>query len=163
MLKFVRFEFERHIEFVLDCIEEARPLNWPGAARTRLARTVDYEFFRTIDTNKHCISLLSLRNKTIGFVWYDIEFNTIEGQKYCHLDFIYLLPEFRGRGYGKYVMEKIEQMACSCNASVLSLEVTIANAPALGLYEYAGYRPDRYIMKKKLQPKTVPQKSKPTR
>ena len=106
MLKFVRFEFERHIEFVLDCIEEARPLNWPGAARTRLARTVDYEFFRTIDTNKHCISLLSLRNKTIGFVWYDIEFNTIEGQKYCHLDFIYLLPEFRGRGYGKYVMPK---------------------------------------------------------
>jgi RimJ/RimL family protein N-acetyltransferase len=50
-----------------------------------------------------------------------------------------LLPEARGRGSGRALLEAIVEHARSCGAHKLELEVWPDNAPAIALYESAGF------------------------
>jgi ribosomal protein S18 acetylase RimI-like enzyme len=51
-----------------------------------------------------------------------------------------ILPEARGRGGGRALLEAIFAHACSCGAHKLELEVWPDNAPAIALYTSAGFQ-----------------------
>jgi RimJ/RimL family protein N-acetyltransferase len=50
-----------------------------------------------------------------------------------------ILPEARGRGGGRALLEAIVEHARSCGAHKVELEVWPENAPAIGLYASAGF------------------------
>lgn len=50
-----------------------------------------------------------------------------------------LLPEYRGKGLGKFLLNEMEDLARSLELKALSLSVDPRNIPALRLYENKGY------------------------
>lgn len=52
---------------------------------------------------------------------------------------IAVAPEFRGRGYSRKLMERLDRSAAERGAAVLMLEVRVGNAPARKLYESCGF------------------------
>lgn len=55
---------------------------------------------------------------------------------------IAVLPEFRGKGYGKMLLSALENEAKSKESSLLHLEVRQGNRVAIGLYESFGFTVD---------------------
>lgn len=55
-----------------------------------------------------------------------------------------ILMPFRRRGFGKILMEKMEQNLISCEVKQVFLHVSVNNQPAINLYQKLGY----YILQK---------------
>ena len=67
------------------------------------------------------------------------------------LDDLYVAPEARGRGIGRFVMNKIEAVARERKAVQIFLEVEKTNERAYGFYERRGWKKrDRHMMEKML-------------
>jgi GNAT superfamily N-acetyltransferase len=56
------------------------------------------------------------------------------------VDEFYLLPEYRGRGWGRKTMAFVEDAARSLNVRALHLEVVRQNATALQVYRKLGFK-----------------------
>jgi diamine N-acetyltransferase len=56
------------------------------------------------------------------------------------VDEFYLLPEYRGRGWGRKAMAFVEDAARSLNVRALHLEVVRQNAAALQVYRKLGFK-----------------------
>lgn len=151
MLECIPYEFDKYINFILDCFEEATPYSWPGTNRTEKARYLDYEYFKHMDLNENIVNMLVNQDEFIGFLWCSIRFNKIEERKYCHANFIYVTPQYRGKGYVQYLMNKLEDIASVNKTSIISLEVIVSNISAKKLYEKEGYVTRRYTMQKELK------------
>lgn len=67
------------------------------------------------------------------------------------LDDLYVMPEARGRGIGRFVMNKIEAVAKEKKAVQIFLEVEKTNEKAFGFYARRGWKKrDRHMMEKML-------------
>ena len=53
---------------------------------------------------------------------------------------IAVFPEFRGKGYSRELMDRMEKSAAEKAVNALSLEVRAGNEVALGLYQSYGFR-----------------------
>ena len=63
-----------------------------------------------------------------------------------HIISIAVLPEHRGKGLGRALIEKaLETMAKSYNAKSCYLEVRVSNEPAIKLYKKVGFEVQRTI------------------
>jgi GNAT superfamily N-acetyltransferase len=56
-----------------------------------------------------------------------------------YLGFMYVLPEYRGRGINKLIMEKLTGWARSQDMTELRLDVYYGNTAAILAYEKAGF------------------------
>jgi GNAT superfamily N-acetyltransferase len=56
-----------------------------------------------------------------------------------YLGFMYVLPEYRGRGINKLIMEKLTDWARSQDMTELRLDVYYGNTAAILAYEKAGF------------------------
>lgn len=65
---------------------------------------------------------------------------TVESPGTMKLNKLYLLPEFHGRGIGRMMIEHVRETARSGGIRTVHLQVNRANAPAIRLYERAGFR-----------------------
>lgn len=52
---------------------------------------------------------------------------------------MFVRPAYRGRGYGRSILEALEREAKAAGVAVLRLETGIHNADALKLYRAAGF------------------------
>ena len=59
------------------------------------------------------------------------------------IDKVAVLEECRGKGYGKALVAKLIRTAMEKGARQIFLEVRASNAPALGLYQGAGFEKTR--------------------
>ena len=93
-----------------------------------------------------------------------IGFTPLSFSKKGHIISIAVLPEHRGKGLGRALIEKaLETMAKVYNAKSCYLEVRVSNEPAIKLYKKVGFEIQRtvrgyyadgenaYIMSKKIQ------------
>lgn len=88
----------------------------------------------------------SLKNQ-FDFNWVLFSDQTIAG--YCNfrviagegeLMRIAVLPEFRGRGYSRRLMEILESDAREKQVEAITLEVRVSNLPAIHLYKSCGFK-----------------------
>ncbi len=49
-------------------------------------------------------------------------------------------PDFRGRGIGRQMLEHVLAASAQAGCQMASLEVRASNAPAIALYEHAGFK-----------------------
>jgi ribosomal-protein-alanine N-acetyltransferase len=49
-------------------------------------------------------------------------------------------PDFRGRGIGRQMLDHVLATAAGAGCQIASLEVRASNAPAIALYEHAGFK-----------------------
>ena len=59
----------------------------------------------------------------------------------CEIKRMYVLPEARGRGHGRRVLEALESVALRLGYRRARLDAAQSMTTAMGLYESAGYRP----------------------
>lgn len=68
----------------------------------------------------------------------------------CHITNVAVLPEYRNKGIGSKLIEKMVEI-CKCSEiSQMTLEVRVTNSPAINLYRKFGFipvgsRPNYYV------------------
>ena len=71
----------------------------------------------------------------IGYLWIEVD----EIKRRCYLGDIYLHEAFRGKGWGKKILELLEVLMIERNIQRISLHVFGKNTVARKLYEKQGY------------------------
>ena len=69
---------------------------------------------------------------------------------HCYLGFMYVVPEHRGKGVNKKIVEALESWSLSRGVTEMQLEVYSDNAAAIRAYEKAGYRGAILTMRREL-------------
>lgn len=93
------------------------------------------------------VLLLESHERPIGYVAVCLGFSLELGGNDAFIDEIYVVPEFRGRGHGKRLLEAAAASAREMGVQALHLEVDRTNHVARELYDSLGYRSrDRYCL-----------------
>ena len=61
-------------------------------------------------------------------------------RRYAYLGFMYVRPQFRGRGVNKMIVEGLKQWCLEKYINEMRLEVYGENLPAVKAYEKAGFK-----------------------
>ncbi|HMK17591.1 MAG TPA: GNAT family N-acetyltransferase [Chitinophagaceae bacterium] len=85
-------------------------------------------------------------NKIIasGYARIDKSRHFLKHNHHAYLGFMYVVPEYRGQGINKKIMDVLKDWAVSQNITEFSLEVYYDNASAIKAYEKIGF--SRYIL-----------------
>ena len=85
-------------------------------------------------------------NKIIasGYARIDRSKPFLKHSTHAYLGFMYVLPEYRGQGINKKIMDVLKDWAVSQNITEFSLEVYYDNISAIKAYEKIGF--SRYIL-----------------
>ena len=108
-------------------------------------------FQKQVSYEKQEILLIFVEKDLIGFAiwqqqWYDkeiSEFLGVHDEEYSLLDDFYIMPKFRGRGYGKEFLRNFEPYAKDKGATLMIFGTTVDNIPAIRVYTKSGYNSKR--------------------
>ena len=100
-----------------------------------------------IDTPGHHLMHLVERGETIGSIWFEIR---QRGAKEAYLWDIVIDENYRGKGYGRDTMARLEEFVKKEGAERISLNVFGSNAIARNLYVKMGYQDAAITMMKYL-------------
>jgi len=74
----------------------------------------------------------------VGFALYFHNYSTWRGRAGIHIEDLFVLPEYRGRGYGKALLARVAAIATAEGCSRMQWDVLEWNTPAIGFYEQFG-------------------------
>ena len=77
----------------------------------------------------------------VGFALFFYNFSTFVGRKGLYLEDLFILPEKRGRGYGKAMLKRLAQLAVAQNCGRMEWICLDWNESALSLYRSIGAIP----------------------
>ncbi len=77
----------------------------------------------------------------VGFALFFYNFSTFVGRKGLYLEDLFILPEKRGRGYGKAMLKHLAQLAVAQNCGRMEWICLDWNESALSLYRSIGAIP----------------------
>ena len=75
-----------------------------------------------------------VENKEVGFALFFHSFSTFLGRAGIYLEDLYILPEYRGYGYGKGVLQKLAQIAVERGCGRLEWWCLDWNKPSIDFY-----------------------------
>ena len=78
--------------------------------------------------------------RVIGFCNYWIVSEPGGDAGEVHIHAIATHPDFRGRGLGRQMLDHVLAASAAAGCQMASLEVRAGNAPAIALYEHAGFK-----------------------
>ena len=70
-----------------------------------------------------------------------------EPEQYVYLGFMFVSPQYRGKGINGKIIEKLVEWATSKNLSEIQLDVYAANESATNAYKKIGFKPDLLKMR----------------
>jgi GNAT superfamily N-acetyltransferase len=73
-----------------------------------------------------------------GFAFYFFNYSTWKGRPGLYLEDLFVQPEFRGRGIGRALLEKVAAVAVEKNCPRMQWEVLDWNTPAIDFYRAMG-------------------------
>ena len=146
MAQLREFRWRTDRDAVLDFQTEIYELNFPGFR-------MDMHFMRgyeqqirqaTRHPGEHLL-VLEDEHGICGFLWIALIATMVE-PFVGYIKNIYVAPRLRGRGYGKMLLEAAEKWFKQKGCTKAALDASVCNAHAVGIYEAAGYEPERYRM-----------------
>ena len=96
----------------------------------------------------HNILVIEDDGKIVGYIVYEIR---DKHAKTMWVDQLVISKESRGKGYGKELMNKIDEIAKSEDCVRVELECWSFNESALGMYEHLGFDEQRVKLEKKVR------------
>ncbi|MGG9962845.1 GNAT family N-acetyltransferase [Ferruginibacter sp. SUN106] len=93
-------------------------------------------------TAAHVELLVATLNSTIigsGYARIENAKPFLRYEQYAYLGFMYVLPEYRGKGVNKLIIDALAGWSASKNITELRLEVYQNNEPAIKAYEKTGF------------------------
>lgn len=102
--------------------------------------------------------LLEVDGAIVGYIAICMGFSLELGGNDAYIDELFVLPEHRGRGYGRLLADFAAEAVAARGCVALHLEVDRENDSALRFYAALGYeRRDRYfLMTRRLSPAHTP-------
>ena len=98
-------------------------------------KTLEEEIF----VKKRCsFFLLRLLDKDIGYALYFFNFSTFKGHSGLYLEDLYILPEYRHKGYGKKTFKRLAQLAFKEGCPRMEWVCLKWNKPSLSFYSSLG-------------------------
>lgn len=79
--------------------------------------------------------------KEVGFALFFHNFSTFLGRAGLYLEDLYVLPEFRGKGYGKALLQKLAAIAVERGCGRLEWSCLDWNQPSIDFYKALGAEP----------------------
>lgn len=92
--------------------------------------------------------VLEQAGEVVGFLWLSL-MSTLVDECVGYIKNIYVVPELRGLGCGRYLLQLADNWFQSNGASKATLDATACNERAVGLYSNCGYDIVRYRMEKR--------------
>lgn len=90
-----------------------------------------------IQKSAQCI--LAFENlQPVGFALYFYNYSTFIGKKGLYLEDLFVMPDYRGNGYGKALLLHLVQLAKEQNCGRMEWSVLNWNQPAIDFYESIG-------------------------
>ncbi len=93
------------------------------------------------DKHKAEVIFPVVEDKEIGFALFFHSFSTFLGRAGLYLEDLFILPEYRGRGYGKAMLKKLAQIALERGCGRLEWWCLDWNKPSIDFYLSLGARP----------------------
>ena len=93
------------------------------------------------DKQKAEVIFAMLGEKEIGFALFFHNFSTFLGRAGIYLEDLYVLPEYRGRGYGKEILKKLAAIAVERGCGRLEWWCLDWNQPSIDFYLSLGAEP----------------------
>ena len=133
-----RFAEERDTPLILDFIkglaDYERMLDQVVADEDTLAD----QLFR----KKNAEVLFALENgKEVGFALFFHNFSTFLGRSGLYLEDLFVLPEHRGKGYGKAILQRLAAIARERDCGRMEWWCLDWNAPSIAFYKSLGAEP----------------------
>jgi ribosomal protein S18 acetylase RimI-like enzyme len=145
------FDFAADADAVCAFQEETYTLNFPDFRYTEaFAMAFRHDLRRASLDPNHAIFVLD-EGRVIGFLWLVICENSWTRERYGYINNLYLLPERRGMGLARELMNQSDEVFRSRRIRRVRLTVTAANADAVHLYEECGYAVTRWEMEKDIR------------
>ena len=80
-------------------------------------------------------------NKPVGFALFFHNFSTFLGKAGIYLEDLFVLPEMRGKGFGKALLKYLAKLAVERNCGRLEWAVLNWNTPSIEFYKSLGAAP----------------------
>ena len=93
------------------------------------------------DKNKAEVLFVLEEGKEVGFALYFHNFSTFLGRAGIHLEDLFVLPEYRGKGYGKAILKKLAQITVQRGCGRLECCCLDWNTPSINFYESLKAKP----------------------
>lgn len=77
----------------------------------------------------------------VGFALYFFNFSTFLSKRGLYLEDLFVMPEYRGRGYGKALLLHLREIAQGEKCGRMEWSVLNWNQPAIDFYESLGAKP----------------------
>ena len=87
------------------------------------------------------IFALNDEGKEVGFALFFHNFSTFLGRSGLYLEDLYVLPEFRGKGYGKALLQKLAAIAVERGCGRMEWWCLDWNQPGIDFYKALGAEP----------------------
>ena len=87
------------------------------------------------------VILASVEEKTIGFALFFHNFSTFLGRAGLYLEDLFILPEYRGKGYGKALLKHLASIAVERSCGRMEWSCLNWNEPSIRFYLSLGAKP----------------------
>ena len=78
------------------------------------------------------------QNKPVGFALYFYNYSTFKGKPGLYLEDLFVIPEMRGKGFGKTLLIELARIAKQNNCARFEWSVLDWNKPAIDFYKSLG-------------------------
>jgi len=130
-------DLEQLLVFEQDLIKTERPFD-----PTVKPDPVNYYDLKAMLTGSYTeVVVAEINNRIIasGYARIDKSKPFLKHEKYAYLGFMYVLPEYRGKGINKQIIDALKNWATSQNINEFRLEVYYGNVAAIKAYEKIGF------------------------
>ena len=93
------------------------------------------------DKEKAEVFFVLEEGKEVGFALYFHNFSTFVGRGGSYLEAVYILPEYRGKGYGKAILKKLAAIAVERGCGRMEWVCLDWNQPSIDFYLSLGAQP----------------------
>ena len=110
---------------------------------TDLVKATEEDLRRALFGERRYAEVILAREEDtpVGFALFFHNFSTFRGQPGIYLEDLYVKPEFRGRGIGRALLERLAQITVERRCGRLEWAVLDWNEPAIKFYENLGAAP----------------------
>ncbi|AGY58539.1 GNAT family N-acetyltransferase [Gloeobacter kilaueensis] len=120
---------------------------WPGQTA---ARSVDGLLARVFDLRLTPLWWVMQGSEAIGCLWLGRAWDQFSGTQNSYIHLLYVQPEHRRRGIGRFLIEWASEIARDQGDSQLTLQSLPENTPALSLYRAMGFQTRALFLTKTL-------------
>ncbi len=122
-------------DFILSLAEYEKLTHEVTADKAQIEKTIFSE-------NSSTHAIIGYENDTpVAIAIYFYNYSTFKGKNGLYLEDVFVLPDHRGKGYGKRMLQELASIANEKNCGRFEWAVLNWNTPAINFYESLGAKP----------------------